>query len=93
MSIAFVVEREEERGGWVDNLRLVLSEVPLVHFWVALLLQCSGGCNQFDPTHTSVHLNAPMCQLPWVGGWMGGRGGFDNPLPPPLVHQVGLAAI
>ena len=68
--IAFVGEREEERGGWVDNLRPVLSEVPLVHFWVALLLlQWWVGCNQFDPPHTSVHLNAPMCQLPGVGGW------------------------
>ena len=39
MIFALVGEREEERGdGWTFNLRPVLSEVPLVHFWVALLV-------------------------------------------------------
>ena len=45
-------EREEERGdGWTFNLRPVLSEVPLVHFWVALLVVLVhevGWCNLTD---------------------------------------------
>ena len=84
-------ERKEgrERGdGWTFNLRPVLSEVPVVHFWAPCTAAAAVLVSATTLTHAhehSVHMNAPRCQLPWVG---------ERALTiHHFVHQVDLAAI
>ena len=61
-------EEGRERDGWTFNLRPVLSEVPLVHFWAPCTAAVLVGATNLTHTHEHcVHMNAARCQLPWVG--------------------------
>ena len=82
-------EEGRERDGWTFNLRPVLSEVPLVHFWAPCTAAAAAvlvGATNLTHTHEhSVHMNAARCQLPWVG---------ERALTiHHFVHQLDLAAI